>query len=107
MIPTMIVSTDGEFIGIEGHETARKQMVNAVEQSGRMDQRTRELFATITSDDGLKAMASDHWTTLVELWQVIELDPRAYFEIRTVTPVSEEMTKTYTFAWVLPAEKKG
>ena len=89
MIPAMIVSANGEFIGIEGHETARKQMVSAIEQSGRMDQRTRELFATITSDEGLKAIASDHWTTMVELWQLIELDPRAYFEIRTVTPVPQ------------------
>jgi len=36
MIPITIVSTDGTFIGIEGQETARRQMIQALEQSGTL-----------------------------------------------------------------------
>ena len=34
MIPTFIVTDGGEFVGIEGHDTARKLMSDSVAQSG-------------------------------------------------------------------------
>ncbi|HEX6183844.1 MAG TPA: hypothetical protein VFZ44_08045 [Pyrinomonadaceae bacterium] len=89
MIPTFIVSADGAFIGIEGHETARKLMSQSVEQSGGLDAPSRKVFETISSDAALRAMAADHWTTLIRLWQEVELDPEAVYEFRNATSVPQ------------------
>jgi hypothetical protein len=89
MVPTFIVSADGEFLGIEGHETARKLMNQSVEQSGGLDAPSRSVFETVSSEAALRAMASDHWTTLLRLWQEVELDPEAVYEIRNTTSVPQ------------------
>jgi hypothetical protein len=89
MIPTFIVSGGGAFIGIEGHEITRKLMNSSVEQSGGMDAMSRKAFETLTSDTALRAIASDHWSTLVPLWQDVELDPDASYELRNVTSVPQ------------------
>jgi hypothetical protein len=89
MIPTFIVSGSGAFIGIEGHEITRKLMNSSVEQSGGLDAMSRKAFETLTSDDALRAIASDHWSTLVPLWQDVELDPDASYELRNVTSVPQ------------------
>ena len=34
-------------------------------------------------------MASDYWSRLVFLWQLIELDPDAEYEVRSVAPVPQ------------------
>ena len=108
MIPTLIVSTDGTFIGIEGHETARKLMASAVQQSGGLDPKARTIFESMTSDAGLRAIASDHWSILVNFWQQVELDPAAFYEIRNVTPVPQlgggeiEITGTIQFVKEVP-----
>lgn len=89
MIPTFIVSADGYFVGIEGHETARKLMNQSVEQSGGLDAASRNMFTAMTSDDALRAIASDHWSVLVSLWHDVELDPEAVYELRNVTSVPQ------------------
>ncbi len=89
MVPTFMVSADGAFIGIEGHETARKLMNQSVEQSGGIDAALRSIFETMSSDAALRAMASDHWTTLIHLWQDVELDPEAVYEFRNTTKVPQ------------------
>ena len=89
MIPTFIVSADGAFLAVEGHETARKLMNQAVEQSGKLDAASRNVFETITSDASLRAMASDHWSTLIHMWEDVELDPEASYEFRNATSVPQ------------------
>ena len=89
MIPTTIVSTEGAFLGIDGAETARQLMTRSVEQSGGLDPIMRKGFETISTDVALQAIASDHWSLLVGLWQQVDLDPNAYFEIRNVVPVPQ------------------
>ena len=89
MVPTFIVSADGEFLGIEGQETARKLMNQSVEQSGGLDAPSRNVFAIITSDASLRAMASDHWSTLIHMWEDVELDPEASYELRNTTTVPQ------------------
>ena len=89
MIPTFIVSAEGEFVGIEGQEAARKLMNQSVAQSGGLDAISRNAFETMTSDNALRAMASDHWSLLVGLWQDIGLDPEAVYELRNVTSVPQ------------------
>jgi hypothetical protein len=108
MVPTFIVSADGVFVGIEGHETARKLMNSSVEQSGGLDAMSRRVFETLSSDAALRAMASDHWSTLIPLWQGVELDPDATYELRNVTSVPQlgggeiEITGTVKFAKETP-----
>ena len=53
-VPTLIVTSDGTFVGIEGHETARKLMNDSVAQSGGLDPAERKVFETITSMPLLK-----------------------------------------------------
>ncbi len=89
MIPTFIVSGDGTFLGIEGQEAARKLMNQSVEQSGGLDAASRSAFESMTTDAALRAMASDHWSTLVSVWEEVELDPEAVYELRTVTSVPQ------------------
>jgi hypothetical protein len=89
MIPTFIVSGSGAFIGIEGHEITRRRMNSSVEQSGALDAMSRKVFETLSSDAALRAMASDHWSALVSLWQRVELDPDASYELRNVTAVPQ------------------
>jgi hypothetical protein len=89
MIPTFIVSGDGKFLGIEGHDTARKLMNSSVEQSGGLDAPSRNVFETLLSNAALEAMARDHWATLVVIWQDVELDPEASYELRSVTAVPQ------------------
>lgn len=84
MIPTTIVSADGTFIGIEGHETTRKLMAQALDQSAPLVQTALQ---SVTSDASLTAMATDNWSTMVNLWQEVELDPAAFYELQTVTAV--------------------
>ncbi|MFN2414609.1 MAG: hypothetical protein ABR603_05655 [Pyrinomonadaceae bacterium] len=90
MIPTFIVSADGSsFLGIEGHETARKLMNQSVEQSGGLDAASRSVFGNMTTDAALRAMASDFWSVMVGLWQDVELDPEARYELRNTTSVPQ------------------
>lgn len=88
MIPTFIASGDGEFLGIEGHETTRKLMSQSVEQAGGLEPEARKAFETISSDAALEAMARDHWSTLARIWQNVELDPAAPNETQSVTAAS-------------------
>lgn len=89
MIPTFVVSADGSFLGIEGHEAARKLMNQSVEQSGGLDPGARKVFESMTTDAALKSIASDYWTVLVGLWQEVELDPEARYEMRNTTAVPQ------------------
>jgi hypothetical protein len=89
MSPTFVVSADGTFLGIEGHEATRKLMNSSVEQSGGLDPIERGAFETLTSDAALEAMAKDHWSTLVVLWKEAELNPDAAYEIRSVALVPQ------------------
>lgn len=89
MIPTFVVSADGSFLGIEGHETARRLMTQAVEQSGGLDAGARKVFESMTTDAALRSIASDYWTVLVGLWQQVELDPEAHYELRNTTAVPQ------------------
>ena len=111
MIPTLIVSPAGIFIGIEGQETARKLMTTSVEQSGGLDPKARTVFESIASDEGLRAITSDHWSLLVNFWQQVDLDPAAYYEIRNVAPVPQlgggeiEITGTIQFVKEVPCSQ--
>jgi hypothetical protein len=87
MIPITIVSTDGMFIGIEGQETARKQMTQALEQSGTLHPVIQAALQSLTSDASLEAMAAANWGALVGLWKDVELDPAQRYAIRDVVPL--------------------
>lgn len=89
MIPTFIVAADGSFLGIEGQEAGRKLMNQSVAQSGVLDAAERGVFETMTSDAALGAMAKDYWSMLVRLWEDVELDPEASYELRSVTAVPQ------------------
>ena len=89
MIPTLIVSADGKFIGIEGHETARKLINQSVAQSGGLDAMQRSVFVKMMTDAALGAMAKDHWSSLVGLWEDVELDPEASYELSGSNPVPQ------------------
>ena len=89
MIPTFIVTKDGEFVGIEGQEEARARMNRSVEQSGGLDAASRNMFETMMSDAALRAMASDFWSALVVLWEDVELDPEQTYELRNATTVPQ------------------
>ncbi|MET0624960.1 MAG: hypothetical protein ABW250_18570 [Pyrinomonadaceae bacterium] len=89
MIPTLLVSADGSFLGIEGQEAARKLINQSVAQSGGLDAAARNVFETMTSDAALRSIASDFWTTLIPLWEDVELDPEAAYEFRNTTAVPQ------------------
>ena len=86
-------------------------MNSSVEQSGGLDPKARNVFESIASDAGLRAIASDHWTMLVNFWQQVDLDPEAYYEIRNVTPVPQlgggeiEITGTIQFVKEVPCSQ--
>ena len=87
MIPITIVSTDGRFIGIEGQETARKQMTNSLEQSGTLNPVIQAALPSLTSDASLQAMAATTWAALVVYWKNVELDPARRYAIHDVVPL--------------------
>jgi hypothetical protein len=89
MIPTVIVTGDGEFVGIEGHETARKLMAQAVEQSGGLSTIERSAFQPILSNASIEAIGRDHWSSLVPLWQEFELEPGAVYEFQSIAKVPQ------------------
>jgi hypothetical protein len=89
MIPTLIVTDGGEFVGIEGHETARKLMSDSVTQLGALDPLQRKVFETVSSKASLESMAQAQWALFVDLWQVIELDPEFSFEFSSVAEVPQ------------------
>jgi hypothetical protein len=87
MIPITIVSTDGTFIGIEGQETARRKMTDALEQSGKLHPVIQAALQSLTSDASLEAMAAATWAALVGFWRDVELDPAQSYAIRDVVPL--------------------
>ena len=87
MIPTVILSDDGVFVGIEGHETARKLMDASVAQAGGATPLERNALKEVLSDASLEVMAATHWASLVRLWLGVELDPALAYEIRSQTRV--------------------
>ena len=89
MVPTSVVTEAGVFVGIEGHETARKLMALSVEQSGGLGPIERNAFETISSNASIEAMAKDQWSSLVRLWEGVELEPGFSYEIRSVVPVPQ------------------
>lgn len=87
MIPTTIVATDGTIMGIEGQETARKQMLRDLEQSGPLHPTIQAALQSLTSDASLEAMAAATWTALVGYWRGVELDPAKPYAIREFVPL--------------------
>lgn len=87
MIPITIVSTDGKFIGIEGQETARKQITQALEQSGPLHPAIQAALQSLTSDASLEVMAATTWAALVGSWRDVELDPARRYAIHDVVPL--------------------
>ena len=87
MVPTLNVTDAGVFVGIEGHETARKLMSDSVAQSGGLDPIARKAFEAVSSDTSLNVMAQSQWTTMAQMWRGFELDPEVSYEINSVTPV--------------------
>ena len=110
MVPTIIVTKDGLFVGIEGHETARKLMNDSVAQTGGLDPVVRNAFDTITSNASIESMAKDHWSSMVALWRDVELDPGVFYEMSNVTPVPQlgggeiEIKGTVKFVKAAPCE---
>ena len=89
MIPTVIVTKEGAFVGIEGHETARKLMAQVVEQAGGLNPMERELFETMSSDVSLEAMARQHWAGMAIVWRYLDLEPNASYELRSVGQIPQ------------------
>jgi hypothetical protein len=89
MVPTVIATADGTFVGIEGHETARKLMVEAVEQSGKLTELERNFLQTMSANASLEAMARDHWSSLAVVWRLVELDPGAIYKFKILTTVPQ------------------
>jgi len=87
MIPTTIVATDGTLIGLDGQETARKQMTRDLEQSGPLHPVIQNALQALTSDASLEAMASATWAALVGYWKGVELDPARRYAIRDFVPL--------------------
>ena len=87
MVPTLNVTDAGVFVGIEGHETARKLMSDSVAQSGGLDPIARKAFEAVSSNTSLNVMAQSQWTTMAQMWRGFELDPEVSYEINSVTPV--------------------
>lgn len=87
MIPTTIVAMDGAIIGIEGQETARKQMLRDLEQSGPLHPTIQAALQAITSDASLEAMAGATWTALVGYWRGVEVDSTKPYAIREFVPL--------------------
>lgn len=110
MVPTIIVTNDGLFVGIEGHETARKLMNDSVAQTGGLDPAVRNAFDTITSNASIESMAKDHWASIVALWRDVELTPGVFYEMSNVTPVPQlgggeiEIKGTVKFVKAAPCE---
>jgi hypothetical protein len=109
-IPTVIVTSNGAFVGIEGHETARKLMAQIVEQSGGLNRMERQLFETMSSDTSLEAMARQHWAGMAIVWRYVELDPNASYELRSVAQMAQlgggelEIIGTLKFVKETPCE---
>ena len=89
MIPTSIVTGDGEFVGIEGHETARKLMLQAVTQGGGLSDIERTVFETLSSNPAIEAIGKDHWSSVVRLWKDFELEAGAVYEFQSVAQVPQ------------------
>lgn len=103
MIPTVILTSDGAFVGIEGHETARKLIGELVKQSGRLHSMERELIETVSSDASLEAMAKQHWSGITTMWRYVDIEPNAIFEFQSVAQIPQlgggelEITGTLRF----------
>lgn len=87
MIPTIIVSTDGKFVGIEGQKAARALINRSIEQSSEFDAAARSEFETVMSDAMLPMIGNHFWARLVDLWQGVELDSRRTASRRNTTMV--------------------
>ncbi len=87
MIPTTVVATDGTLIGLDGQETARKQMTRDLEQSGPLHPVIQNALQALTSDASLEAMASATWAALVGYRKGVELDPAQRYTIRNLVPL--------------------
>ena len=110
MVPTVIVSNDGMFVGIEGHEAARKLMEASIAQAGGSTPIERNALKAVFSDASLEVMSGTHWTGLVPLWLEVELDPALIYETRSQTRVPVlgdgeiEITGTVKFVKETPCE---
>lgn len=87
MVPTVFVSNDGMFVGIEGHETARKLMDASIAQAGGATPIERNALKAVFSDASLEVMSGTHWGSMVPLWLEVQLDPALAYEIRSQTRV--------------------
>jgi len=88
MVPTLIATKEGNFVGIEGHETARKLMAQAVEKAGHLSQLERTMFETISSNASLEALSRQQWYGFV-VWTLVELDPNAIYEFQSAAKVPQ------------------
>lgn len=69
-VPTIVVGSNGAFLGIEGLAEGRSQFVEEGGPSLFSGLSKETLMSTALSDGGLKAIVQDFWSALVESWIV-------------------------------------
>ena len=72
-VPTLIVSRQGEFLGIEGVEAARRAIWDSAKVFGGVPQGQEPLLEAATTAEGLTAMSKEFWTLAVQNWLVMAL----------------------------------
>lgn len=69
LIPTFVVSRTGNFLNIEGAETAKSRFISIRRSPGGLSATNQPLIDAVTSPQGLKSIAQDYWAGVVESWQ--------------------------------------
>jgi hypothetical protein len=69
-VPTILVSSGGEFIDAEGFDAARARIIEDIGE--RLDPADRVAIDSATTDAGLRAMATDYWNMAFGVWTRFE-----------------------------------
>jgi hypothetical protein len=88
-IPTLVLSRDGTFLGIEGSQVARDRFLASVKAAGPFNRQEWPVLESVTSDPGLTAIAQDHWSVLVAFWRDFEAGTDQPVAFRSRTPVPQ------------------
>lgn len=103
MIPSYVVSPQGELVGIDGLETlqarAREMLRTDLAASERKGPATRELLEQLLSRDFFLAQANEVWSELVGFWigSELEIGVMYEFEQEEANPLVPNVMLPFTY----------
>lgn len=92
VLPSLVVSPDGELLRVDGLEPLQQQLQQLVdgllEKAPALPEGLRTLLRSATTEEALTARAAEDWNMHVGTWHGADFEPGSLYELETSEPLA-------------------